>query len=591
MPAGIQVNVPSTWSRSAYSYAPQASQAPVAPVAPPGYGYSAAHNDWAAQKKIWSAKAYQSTAPPAVILRFQLMHGLRGKTKGQLIGNISEGCAGVSADSTIKNIREAGMQALSTKIVRELGGFDLDWSSIELQEVNSWVTLDRYPETIQGPYLHSHCTKASAKGKEPTLVFKKKAVDLAFIVDPIQWQRIEEFLDKTSNRSEDGQGYLSAEDEDDDLQPDSEISGPFVLARAEFTMQRTRSTDSSGKRARSVSVAEPSTPPQRKRQAQYQSPDQQRLRAALEIGGSSTSQISGHVQTTSERITFFSIVPKPLQDLLTASRFQGFICDPQQAVQGVLNIVSNEYLGHGAFKTAQLGYLTLSPIAHHGLGQQSNEKVVSKRPYTNGEQTGSRFQIARFDSQDEYKAILMEANVLQWSTSIFGLSDDFIQNFITHNGQPPFKILYPRFIHAGVALVHSALPAVSSSKSTSNVARSYLVEELIDGHRDNFRKFIANRSAKPLASVLAEAELAHVAEFLSFTQHVQYWKTKAMVYLSDLQGTVDLLTDPQIMTTPELANGADLFGEGNVAAAFEAFPREHECNKFCTWFQVPKFVL
>ncbi|KAJ7197968.1 hypothetical protein GGX14DRAFT_525939 [Mycena pura] len=185
----------------------------------------------------------------------------------------------------------------------------------------------------------------------------------------------------------------------------------------------------------------------------------------------------------------------------------------------------------------------------------------------------------------------MEANVLQWSTSIFGLSDDFIQNFITHNGQPPFKIPYPRFIHAGVALVHSALPAVSSSKSTSNVARSYLVEELIDGHRDNFRKFIANRSAKPLASVLAEAELAHVAEFLSFTQHVQYWKTKAMVYLSDLQGTVDLLTDPQIMTTPELANGADLFGEGNVAAAFEAFPREHECNKFCTWFQVPKFVL
>src|ERR1700761_7102437 len=68
-----------------------------------------------------------------------------------------------------------------------------------------------------------------------------------------------------------------------------------------------------------------------------------------------------------------------------------------------------------------------------------------------------------------------------------------------------------------------------------------LVEELIDGHRDNFRKFIANRSAKPLASVLAEAELVHVAEFLSFTQHVQYWKTKGMVYLSDLQGVLCLL--------------------------------------------------
>ncbi|KAJ7199949.1 hypothetical protein GGX14DRAFT_467093 [Mycena pura] len=59
-----------------------------------------------------------------------------------------------------------------------------------------------------------------------------------------------------------------------------------------------------------------------------------------------------------------------------------------------------------------------------------------------------------------------------------------------------------------------------------------------------------------------------------------------MVYLSDLQGTVNLLTNPQIMTTPWQME--DLFGEGNVAAAFEAFPREHVCNKFCTWFQVPK---
>ncbi|KAJ7067440.1 hypothetical protein C8F01DRAFT_980196, partial [Mycena amicta] len=131
------------------------------------------------------------------------------------------------------------------------------------------------------------------------------------------------------------------------------------------------------------------------------------------------------------------------------------------------------------------------------------------------------------------------SNVLQWSTSIFGLSDAFIEDVIQRHGQPPFTVPSPRFIHAAVAFVHSPLPAVGSSKQTNNVARSYLAEELIDGHDRLFRKFIGNANAKPVASILADPDPAVVetAEFLAFTQHVQYWKTKGMVYLSDLQGS------------------------------------------------------
>ncbi|KAJ6617726.1 hypothetical protein B0H10DRAFT_2434264 [Mycena sp. CBHHK59/15] len=61
------------------------------------------------------------------------------------------------------------------------------------------------------------------------------------------------------------------------------------------------------------------------------------------------------------------------------------------------------------------------------------------------------------------------------------------------------------------------------------------VEELIDEEHDGFYKFINNGSAVPLLLPTADKSVAAAAEFLSFTQHVQFYKTKGMVYLSDLQ--------------------------------------------------------
>ncbi|KAJ7718654.1 hypothetical protein B0H16DRAFT_1337362, partial [Mycena metata] len=52
-------------------------------------------------------------------------------------------------------------------------------------------------------------------------------------------------------------------------------------------------------------------------------------------------------------------------------------------------------------------------------------------------------------------------------------------------------------------------------------------------------------------------------------------------------GTLKLLTDPQIMTAPSIGEGVEIWGEGNIPAAFNAFPEQHVCNKFCTWFQLP----
>lgn len=34
----------------------------------------------------------------------------------------------------------------------------------------------------------------------------------------------------------------------------------------------------------------------------------------------------------------------------------------------------------------------------------------------------------------------------------------------------------------------------------------------------------------------------------------------------------------------ELADGKDLFGEGNIPDGFRSLPDTHDCNHFCDWF-------
>ncbi|KAJ6603964.1 hypothetical protein B0H10DRAFT_1821761 [Mycena sp. CBHHK59/15] len=189
-----------------------------------------------------------------------------------------------------------------------------------------------------------------------------------------------------------------------------------------------------------------------------------------------------------------------------------------------------------------------------------------------------KWAIAPLASKDEFRKTLMEANVLLWAMSIMTFTYSFINHFIANApDSPPFDIPEVRIVDGGIT------GPIPNTKST--ICRSYLVEEMIDEEKDGFYKFISNGDAIPVPQVAND--LSSVTEFLSFTQHVQYHKARGAVYLSDLQGIRNLLTDPQIMTAPSIGEGLDIFGDGNVPAAFNAFPQQHMCNKFCHWFQLP----
>ncbi|CAK5276740.1 unnamed protein product [Mycena citricolor] len=158
----------------------------------------------------------------------------------------------------------------------------------------------------------------------------------------------------------------------------------------------------------------------------------------------------------------------------------------------------------------------------------------------------------------------------------------WIHNFIGKYGAPPddLPIFDIRFVEAGIAMVHEAAAAGSSSKTMSSLRRTYLLEELIGTGK--FVKYINNNSATPVASLSPDRR--SLAEFLCFTQHVQYEQTDGLVFLSDLQGSGALLTDPQIMTSPSLDGG--LFGGGNYGKFFEQFPEQHVCSRYCEFFKL-----
>nr|GAT58505.1 predicted protein [Mycena chlorophos] len=606
LPTQLPVAIPSSWTPSPYSYAPP----PTAVLSStPAYAYSAAHAQYPVQRKMWQSKAYQSTSAPLVTCRFRLEYAIVGKLKGQLVGvsynlhvpfrsesamlilryysqNIVDSAPGIPADAPISVIRDAGRKKLTSKIEIHLRGVWLDWSDIALKDAKNTMDLDSYAEAEHGPYLLRYCTKS--KSKEAPLVFTRQAVDLVFMISESQWDRIEDFRDKQENESAPGNTAVEIPPTSSRRQNVSEAN-EMTMSRRPAVPQITPDSESS-KRPRSDSRIEPTTPPKAKRMLEYHSPDQKKLLRGLEVGGSSASQISGQVKLNLEQITFFPIPTIPLHDLLDAAGCTGFVCDPAEAIPGQLNLAvgPGQFIGRGAFKTAQSGYLTLTPLQNEGLGGRPSEPVVAKRPYANGAPSGNQFQISRLDPEDEFASILMEANVLKWSLSLWGLVEAYIQNHIHDYGLPVFDLPSPRFVQAGVALVHAATPAAGSAQTT-NLLRSFLLEELIKDHADSFRKFIGNRSAVPLPSAISGPDDQNFADFLAFTQHLQYWKTRGLVYLSDLQGTTEFLTDPQIMTAPGLAKGADLFADGNVASAFADFPKQHQCNRFCRWFDVPEF--
>ncbi|KAF7329423.1 Alpha-type protein kinase domain-containing protein [Mycena kentingensis (nom. inval.)] len=327
----------------------------------------------------------------------------------------------------------------------------------------------------------------------------------------------------------------------------------------------------------------PTTPPRSKYRATWNSPTGTVVRNALVLGGSTsrptTSQDHANIQP--ERVDVFQIPSVAFQHLLEDNDLKKFTCDPAKAALGQMN-VDKSACGVGTFKTAHRAWLTLTHLSAGGLGTEPNELVAAKRLFAerrNKVRDGQRVDtqvIKRLASTPEHGKIMMEATVLMWSDSLFEFSYDFVSHKVKDaTTEPPFPIPPMQYVHSAVAVVRG-------DTGSSTIMRTYLLEEFIDPHLDGFYKYISNGSAVPVAAVMEDNVLAWIAKFLSALQHVQYWKTGGMAYVSDLQGYT--LT----AFYRDIPGGSSLFGDGNVGTAFAKFSQEHVCNKLCQWLELPQ---
>ena len=167
---------------------------------------------------------------------------------------------------------------------------------------------------------------------------------------------------------------------------------------------------------------------------------------------------------------------------------------------------------YGSFKRALFGHLS-HPVF------SGSSSICIKQCWYPCKSSGSRLL---YDNYTQITKLSAEINCMRWASALMGIVYDFMEKHIATYGEPAFVIPNMRF-------VKNALVIADTTRET------YMIEEVInEGADGTFMKYIGNGSVKPLDFPTGEA--AHRAQFLAFSQHVQYVKTKWLAFIGDFQG-------------------------------------------------------
>ncbi|KAG1852800.1 hypothetical protein DFJ58DRAFT_402804, partial [Suillus subalutaceus] len=638
---GPEILVPLSWQHSQ-----SMGQHRVAGAA----GYSLHHAQYNSERERWAKLSY--APPPAETITLEISAVREGNSqrkagRGINIGNICEGKKDIDARIDAPGLIALAYDTVTPKLFVFGNGFP--WRTNEFTVWDAaWVDLSTHQPNV--PYFFSQCLVPSRRGqKAPT--FKSKQFPLSVIVPAVQWgeyeewlESIEEYRHRQSVTHNDGNsvndfddGNTGINDFDDgnagindfdngstieDFEDGNELEGAnsndwegtsSTKSGTDLAQDR-RAPSLSAKRthvrAESDSRSSAVSPPRKKAAAApllskgldaLCLPGRDSMREALKYGGSANLNVS-IFDRHHEDIEYYPIPTRSLTEILKTPKYRTFELDISDSHIGQLtiDIPLHSMIGIGAFKTAHPGWLTLSPIVSSGLGSRSQHDVVVKRPFYRvppTSQAAASLKIVRYSSVDELKHVLKESIVMYWAKSLLNYTYDYIDHHIsTSPTPPPFEIPRVRFVDAGVALGYgqrsaSSKPGDKSNTKAGTVSAVYLLEErIVFDDNQEFTKFIHNMDYVPS---LDEDQYGYdLAVFLAFTQHIQYVQTEGLAFVSDYQGSLTLLTDPQILTHPSVNDGDDVFGGGNIEGIVDEFERKHSCNLYCRWpgFGLKPFV-
>ncbi|KAG9308116.1 hypothetical protein JVU11DRAFT_12516 [Chiua virens] len=606
------VDVPAAWSANSRV---QVSNNPgSSTMLPPPAGYNKHHALYSAELERWSCTARTpASAAETIILNISALHEgghRRGRLHGTPFGNIVEGKKDVDAHITAPGLVAVACQTLDPHIIAFCPGFS--WRVDEFIVCDdSWVDLANHPETCLG-YFYQDCLQASNRKNSKGLVFKSRSFTLYVVVPQVQWTEYEQFVAKRdgvtpnttqiSTRKSKGIRSCTVSTAGPSHRHRSPSPLPDIISTQKSKGSHATSTTSSisikraHKHTGSSSSVTTKSPPTKKLLTNKQN-NQESLREALKVGGTADLDIAKVLKNSIYSIDFYPISTVPISLILKSANHHAFNVDPKTAAMhpGQLRLSSGDaFVGAGGFKTAYTATLLLLTPRETGIGSKPCENIIIKRPYIRRPGQYNNPPFRHFGVKEESEKLFREANVLYWAKSLLQVVEDFIANALAKAPDtPPFHIPSIRFVDAGFAFRYSTGPARGSR--APSVDCTYLCEEEIVDAKESFTKFIHNGNCVPL---LKPDEIGYdIAQFLAFSQHVQYVETGGLAYISDYQGIRIMCYFSSIglgrLTTPPFSSiGDGLFCEGNLEKAVELFREEHVCNHFCKWpgFELLPFI-
>lgn len=182
-------------------------------------------------------------------------------------------------------------------------------------------------------------------------------------------------------------------------------------------------------------------------------------------------------------------------------------------------------VGHpGATKEAFLGRIEADGQDLVGLLKTKSPVCVKQlRAYRDHKNL-----LKRRDVNYTIKELSGELFCLEWASSLMDYVNDWVAGKVESRGEePPFPIPQMEFVQGALVLARHG----ASEKA-------FLVETLIKEESDGpFIKYIHNSLPAPSDHVQElGGEFLKRAEFLCFAQHLQYWKTGQLFFVSDFQG-------------------------------------------------------
>ncbi|KAJ8482726.1 hypothetical protein ONZ45_g14850 [Pleurotus djamor] len=562
-----------------------------------GKGYSSSHPYHMAATSHWRGIANAPGDRCGILM--ELHHERRGNTRGKKLServdslskSVSEG-KDISVDMSGAEIATLTRKVLFAKLTSLTpGGFIWDEAKMTVRDTK-WMDLSL--DTEEG-HFRAACTKVG-KDKKSKFSRPKDPFVIMLVIDMAHYEEYEDFLEdnqpmgvfedvmkksapSTSPRKlRKGKGRRKAASTQRAISESDENVPPPPPLFTEVSQDDHPSFQQTTKRARSDSLAHPSTPPRPKRLHSYVSPDQQGLYHAMKkVGSITTSAVIEDNKVPIEFMavivpSFNDIIPSPSLTWSTNSIRHGTLCN------------TNEQVGLGSFKTCHIGTISLVDPGEtevdllRGLDHQI---VAVKRFYFQEPKNGpSRAlqQIQRYGVVDEFKRTLLEANILRWASSLLEFGYSFVDYTIEsldaavsrsdHSSDTipnlaerlellstlRYTIPRLRFVHAAVVKSYTQVPhdSIASTATRADNAHShvatYLIEERIPLATNSFIKYINNARATPLITNPRSPYYAQ-ARFLCTMQHILYVKTERKLFVSDFQGAGLLLTDPQVMTS------------------------------------------